>query len=403
MRSLTSIGLTTLTCVLLGTACTGSPPRPVPFPMSASLGAQLAPAVATLDSAIRAGAAPGAVLAVSVRGERFIHGTGRLGIDTPTRPTASTLYDMASLTKVVALTTLAMIAVDEGRLDLDATVVSYLPDFGRGLGPKGSVTVRDLLLHDSGLPAHRRLWEETFVREGAILRTVTSDLTRAPGEAMVYSDLGAITLMTILEQVYGARIDRLFEERIAEPLQMTRSRYLPPAGWRSQIAPTENDPWRGHVLLGEVHDENASRLGGVSGHAGLFSTADDLLHFTEWALAGSLGRQVPGAPPPPRGFATWTLAQDHPTGSSRGLGWDTPSGRSSAGTIMSARSFGHTGFTGTSIWIDPTREVIVVLLTNRVHPTRNTPNFSLVRAVVGDAVMRSLFPDATPRAPEAER
>lgn len=379
--------------------CAGSPPPSSTLPMSAPLATHLAPAIATLDSAINAGAAPGAVLAVSVRGERFTYGTGHLGIHEPARPDAGTLYDMASLTKVIALTTLAMMAVDEGKLDLDATVVSYLPDFGRGLGPKNSVTVRDLLLHDSGLPAHRRLWEEAFVRKGAILRTVTSDLVDPPGTRMVYSDLGAITLMTIIEKLYGERIDHLFEERIAGPLHMTRSRYLPPGSWRAEIAPTEDDPWRGHILHGEVHDENASRLGGVSGHAGLFSTADDLLHFTEWALAGSLGRQVPGEPPVPPEFATWTLRQDHPAGSSRGLGWDTPSGRSSAGSIMSARSFGHTGFTGTSIWIDPTRETIIILLTNRVNPTRNTPNFSAVRAVVADAVMRSLFPEAEPRDP----
>jgi CubicO group peptidase (beta-lactamase class C family) len=385
------------TVAVLLTGCAGGPPPSRPLPRSAPLAQRLAPAVAVLDSAIAAGAAPGAVLAVSVRGERFTHGTGRLGLDDPAVPDAGTLYDMASLTKVIALTTLAMIAVDEGKLVLDVPVVSYLPDFGRGMGPKGSVTVRDLLLHDSGLPAHRRLWEETFVRTGAILRTVTSDLERSPGERMVYSDLGAITLMAILEQRYGRRIDQLFRERVAEPLGLQRTRFLPPKGWRPAIAPTENDPWRGHVLRGEVHDENASRLGGVSGHAGLFSTADDLLRFTEWALAGSLGRTLAGDPPPPPEFATWTVAQDHPAGSSRGLGWDTPSGRSSAGTIMSSRSFGHTGFTGTSIWIDPTREVIVVLLTNRVHPTRNTPNFSLVRSVVADAVMRSVFPDATPR------
>ncbi|MEO8480079.1 MAG: serine hydrolase domain-containing protein [Gemmatimonadota bacterium] len=383
--------------LILLAGCAGSPPPSSTLPMSASLAARLAPALATLDSAIQAGAAPGAVLAVSVRGERFTYGTGHLGVNEPTRPDAGTLYDMASLTKVIALTTLAMMAVDEGKLDLDATVVSYLPDFARGLGPKRSVTVRDLLLHDSGLPAHRRLWEETFVRKGAILRTVTSDLVEPPGTEMVYSDLGAITLMTIIEKLYGERIDELFEDRIAEPLHMTRSRYLPPQSWRAQIAPTEDDPWRGHILHGEVHDENASRLGGVSGHAGLFSTADDLLHFTEWALAGSLGRQVPGDPPVPPEFATWTRRQDHPAGSSRGIGWDTPSGRSSAGTIMSARSFGHTGFTGTSIWVDPTRETIIILLTNRVNPTRNTPNFSVVRGVVADAVMRSLFPDAPPR------
>jgi CubicO group peptidase (beta-lactamase class C family) len=386
-----------LTLAVALTGCATALPPSHTLPMSAPLALRLAPAVAALDSAIAAGAAPGAVLAVSVRGERFTYGTGRLGIADSSRPNAGTLYDMASLTKVIALTTLAMMAVDEGRLNLDVPVVSYLPDFGRGLGPKGSVTVRDLLLHDSGLPAHRRLWEETFVRKGAILRTVTSDLERAPGLRMVYSDLGAITLMAILEKMYDTRIDDLFAERVAQPLGMTRTRYLPPRSWRADIAPTENDPWRGHILRGEVHDENAGRLGGVSGHAGLFSTADDLLRFTEWALAGSRGDSVPDELAPPREFVTWTVTQDHPEGSSRGLGWDTPSGRSSSGTVMSARSFGHTGFTGTSIWIDPPRQTIIILLTNRVHPTRNTPKFGNIRAVVADAVMHALFPDAPPR------
>ncbi|HRP08018.1 MAG TPA: serine hydrolase, partial [Gemmatimonadales bacterium] len=268
---------------LFSVACAGGPPAVLPIPTSPTLAVRLAPAVTVLDSAIAAGAAPGAVLAVSVNGERFIHGTGHLGLDDDTVPDHGTMYDMASLTKVVALTTVAMMAVDEGLLDLDARVVSYLPDFGRGLGRKSDVRVRDLLLHDSGLPAHRRLWEETVVREGAILRSITSDLNTAPGTEMVYSDLGAITLTAILEKLYGQRFDRIFADKVAEPLGMTRSRFLPPRGWRSAIAPTENDPWRGHVLRGEVHDENTSRLGGVSGHAGLFSTADDVLRFTEWA------------------------------------------------------------------------------------------------------------------------
>lgn len=386
-----------LPIILLAAGCAGGPPPADPLPVNASLAQRLAPATRVLDSAISAGAAPGAVLAVSLRGERFTYGTGHLGVGLSQRPTDSTLYDMASLTKVIALTTLSMMAVDEGKLRLDVPVVSYLPDFGRGLGPKGSVTVRDLLLHDSGLPAHRRLWEETFVRKGAILRTVTTDLERAPGIKMVYSDLGAITLMTIIEKLYHTRIDKLFEERVAKPLHMARTRYLPPRSWRSQIAPTEDDPWRGHILWGEVHDENAARLGGVSGHAGLFSTADDLLRFTEWALAGSLGRTIPGEPPPPPEFQSWTVDQNHPEGSSRGLGWDTPSGRSSSGTIMSARSFGHTGYTGTSIWIDPTRQLVIILLTNRVNPTRVTPKFGNIRGVVADAVMKQLFPDAPPR------
>jgi CubicO group peptidase (beta-lactamase class C family) len=350
-----------------------------------------------LDSAIAAGATPGAVLAVSIKGQRFIYGSGRLGIHDAGRPGGQTLYDMASLTKVIALTTLSMMAVEERKLDLDAPVVKYLPDFARGTGPKAAVTVRDLLLHDSGLPPGRALWHETFVRRGAVLRTITTDLDTVPGARMVYSDLGAITLMAILEKQYGTRIDKLFAERVVKPLGFRRMRYLPPKGWLGEIAPTENDPWRKRELRGEVHDENAAWMDGVSGHAGLFSDAEDLLRFGEWALAGALGRTVAGTLQPPKEFATWTVRQDHPAGSSRALGWDTPSGISSAGTIMSSRSFGHTGYTGTSIWVDPEREIVIVLLTNRVNPTRNTPKFGLIRAVVADAVMRALFPGVPPR------
>lgn len=387
--------LVTAAALLIG--CSGGPPETQPVPVSAPLAARLSGAARVLDSAIAAGAAPGAVLAVSLDGERFFHGSGRLGLEDPTVPGPTTMYDMASLTKVVALTTVAMMAVEEGLLDLDAPVVRYLPDFGRGLGPKPDVRVRDLLLHDSGLPAHRRLWEETVVRKGAILRSITSDLNAAPGDRMVYSDIGAITLTAILEQLYDERIDRLFARKVAGPLGMTRSRFTPPRSWRAEIAPTENDPWRGHVLRGEVHDENTARLDGISGHAGLFSSAEDVLRFSEWALAGARGETANAPIQPPAIYRDWVVRQDRPAGSSRALGWDTPSGRSSAGTLMSASSFGHTGFTGTSIWIDPPRKLVIVLLTNRVHPTRNTPLFTPLRPTVADAVVKSLFPDAIPR------
>lgn len=382
--------------LLLG--CAPSLPRTVPAPSDPDLVSRLAPAGRALDSAIAAGAAPGAVLAVSLHGEHFFHASGRLGVNDPHPPTPATLYDMASLTKVIALTTLTMFAVEEGRVELDRPVVDYLPEFARGTGWKSAVTVRELLLHDSGLPADRRLWQETVVRSGAVLRTITTDLDTLPGTRMVYSDLGAITLMAILERVYHERIDRLFAERIAGPLGFTRMRYRPPAGWRTEIAPTEVDAWRGREMRGEVHDENAWWMNGVSGHAGLFSDAVDLLTFGEWALAGRLGTRWPGALQPPAEFRTWTIRQDQPPGSSRALGWDTPSGVSSSGTIMSANSFGHTGFTGTSIWIDPDRQVVIVLLTNRVNPTRNTPKFGNLRGAVADAVMRGLFPGAPRRA-----
>jgi CubicO group peptidase (beta-lactamase class C family) len=211
----------------------------------------------------------------------------------------------------------------------------------------------------------------------------------------VYSDLSAITLGTIIEKQYHERLDELFAERVARPLGFTRMRYLPPREWREEIASTEIEAVPGRpttALRGEVHDENAWRLGGVSGHAGLFSDADDLLRFGEWVLAGATGQSYAGALQPPSELATWTVRQNQPVGSSRALGWDTPSENSSAGHYMSAQSFGHTGYTGTSIWIDPTRDIVIVLLTNRVNPSRDTPKFGMLRSVVADAVMTSLFP-----------
>lgn len=383
-------------------ACTpGGPPRTDPIPVSAALSMRLEPAARVLDSAIAAGAAPGAVLAVSVGGEHFVHSIGQLAVDDRRPPDGRTLYDMASLTKVVALTTLAMMAVDEKNLALDTPVVHYLAEFANGKGPKTLVTVRDLLLHDSGLPPDPvpGLWQTTKNRKAAIKSVLATGLDTVPGARFVYSDLSAITLAAIIEKLYHKRLDQLFAERVTQPLGLTRMRFLPPGNWRDEIAPTEIEPFRGLAALrGSVHDENAWWLDGVAGHAGLFSDAEDLLRFGEWALAGSLGRRFEGAVQPPTEFITWTLRQDHPVGSSRGIGWDTPSGVSSAGTIMSSRSFGHTGFTGTSIWVDPDHEVVIVLLTNRVNPTRDTPKFGLIRAVVADAVMKSLFPEAVPRA-----
>ena len=171
---------------------------------------------------------------------------------------------------------------------------------------------------------------------------------------------------------------------------MSSTRFLPPADWLSRIAPTEQDPWRGRMIHGEVHDENASRLGGVSGHAGLFGTAEDLLTFGDWLLAARVGRDSLPVELERDIVQRFTTRQDFPPGSSRALGWDTPSGLSSAGTLMSSASFGHTGFTGTSIWLDPERELVVVLLSNRVHPTRENAKWGPVRRHVADRVVRGL-------------
>lgn len=338
---------------------------------------------AVIDSGIAHAAAPGAVIAVSLGGARYVHGVGRLGLDDPTEPGFSAVYDLASLTKVVGLTTGLMFAAAEGQIDLDAPAGRYVPRF---TGPgKERVTIRGLLTHSSGLPAHRRLWEESDGPAAALVLVNETPLDTAPGTRTVYSDLGAIVLSEALKAVLGEPLDAALERLVFQPLGMTTTRFLPPESWRPRTAPTELDPWRGRMLRGEVHDENAAWLGGVSGHAGLFSSSEDLLRFGEWLLDQWHGRTVPGEPHLPRNLVReFTRRQDLVPGSSRALGWDTPSPGSSAGIRLSPQSFGHTGFTGTSIWIDPTRDLVVVLLTNRVHPTRDNPRLGPLRPLAAD-------------------
>lgn len=358
-------------------AC-GPAVRPVgPAPLPAHLDWVRAGEV--VDSAVAAGAAPGAVLGVSAQGVTWLHGTGRLGLDDPRQPGPETVYDLASLTKVVALTTGLMFAVDDGLVELDAPVVRYLPSFS---GPgKDRVTVRHLLTHSSGLPAHRRLWELSTDAAAALALVDSTPLDTLPGTRTVYSDLGAILLTRVLETATGEPLDRYVQRRLLEPLGLASTRFRPPPEWLSWIAPTELDPWRGRVVHGEVHDENAAWLGGVSGHAGLFGSAEDLLVFGRWLLDRSR------TAPRPATVAEFVRRQDVVQGSSRALGWDTPSGVSSAGALMSRSSFGHTGFTGTSLWIDPARELVVVLLSNRVHPTRENGAWLPVRGLVADRVV----------------
>jgi serine-type D-Ala-D-Ala carboxypeptidase len=360
-----------------------------------------------LDSAVARGAAPGAVLGVTHDGERFVFGTGRLGDLDASRPGPGTVYDLASLTKVVGLTTGLMLAVNEGKIELDAPVQRYVPAFAGA--EKEKVTVRQLLGHAGGLPAWRPLFREASSRRDAFALADTTPLEYPPGSRDVYSDLGAIVLTQILETVYHQRIDSLVEQRIFGPLGLTSLRYLPPPGWLPRIAPTEMDPWRGRVLRGEVHDENAAVMDGVSGHAGLFGSMEDLLGFAEWMLAQADGRSVgqsaswsesgstslpsDRATVRPPVFRTFTTRQNLVPGSSRALGWDTPDSGSSSGSLLSPHSVGHTGFTGTSIWIDFDRRVAIVLLSNRVHPTRNNPRWNPVRAGVADLVMTTLFED----------
>ncbi len=391
--------------VLLLAACVPGHPNDSAGPVP-RLKIDWQPVMQYLDSAVARGAAPGAVLGVIHDGERFVFGTGRLGDLDAGRPGPGTLYDLASLTKVVGLTTGLMLAVSEGKIELDAPVQRYVPAFAGA--EKEKITVRLLLGHAGGLPAWRPLFREVSSRQDAFTLADTTPLEYSPGSRDVYSDLGAIVLTQILETVYHQRIDSLLEQRIFGPLGLTSLRYLPPPGWLSRIAPTEMDPWRGRVLRGEVHDENAAVMDGVSGHAGLFGSVEDLLGFAEWMIAvgndGTTERRKVGVsdgstsdhtfPTFPRSVVqTFTTRQNLVPGSSRALGWDTPDSGSSSGRLLSPHSVGHTGFTGTSLWIDFDRRVAIVLLSNRVHPTRNNPRWNPVRAGVADLVMTTLFED----------
>jgi CubicO group peptidase (beta-lactamase class C family) len=355
---------------------------------------------AIVEAGVSAGAFPGAVLAVGLRGSlAHLRAFGRLSYDADAATVAvDTLYDLASLTKVVVTTTLSMILFDEGRLDLDARVHDWFPSFSGAA--KERVTVRHLLTHSGGLLWWAPLYKELAGKQAYLDRIVAMDLDYEPGTKSVYSDLGIILLGEILERVGGAPFEELACRRVLEPLEMRDARYRPPVALLPRIAPTENDPWRGRVVRGEVHDENALALGGVAPHAGLFATATDLSHVCAMLLDGGAfaGRRVVSR-------ATLELFTERAgvPASSRALGWDTPSderversstpgqpGFSSAGSLFSVRSFGHTGFTGTSMWMDPERHLSVVLLTNRVHPTRQNTAIGGVRAAVADAVVHAL-------------
>ena len=332
---------------------------------------------------------PGAVVAVGHRGA-LAHlqafGSQSYAEDAPA-VTTDTLYDLASLTKVIATTTMAMILVDDGRLDLDAPIQDFLPLFA-GDG-KAAVTVRQLLTHSSGIDWWAPLYEQLEGQAAYVEQIQAMPLAYAPGTKTLYSDLGLILLGEILERVAGQPLEQFAAERIFEPLGMESTLYRPGPELLPRIAPTEVDSdWRGRLLHGEVHDENAHALGGVAPHAGLFGTAGDLARLAQMLLNGGVFEHH-------RIVSAATIAQfTRRAGlldSTRALGWDTKSAEgSSAGTLFSPSSFGHTGFTGTSLWIDPERELFVILLTNRVHPTRENKLIRKVRPAVADAVIRGL-------------
>lgn len=350
---------------------------------------------AVLDRGLAAQAYPGAIAVVGTATRTLATvAVGRLDAADSTVPDAHTRWDLASLTKVVGTTTLVLQLVDQGRVALDTPMVRYLPGW-RGEKVEG-ITVRHLLTHASGLPAWRAFHKEADDAAEARQQLLLVSPEAAPGTRYRYSDIGFLLLGRMVETLTGTRLDSAFAARVATPLGLRETAWLPPFELRPSIAPTEFDSWRQRKVRGEVHDENAYRFGGVAGHAGLFSSAADMVRIAQlWLGGGALGttRLARRAT-----VATFTRVQDTLV-SRRALGWETPTGTNSAGTRLSARAFGHTGFTGTSMWMDPDKDLFIVLLTNRVNPTRENSRIGGVRTGLADAVVGAL--EGAPRAPVA--
>jgi CubicO group peptidase (beta-lactamase class C family) len=293
---------------------------------------------------------------------------------------AGTIFDLASLTKVIATTSLVMRQVEAGRLTLDRPIAGLVPEW-RNADRQG-VTLAHLLDHSSGLPAHEHFWGRLIDRAEFERAICSLPLAHPPGTHAVYSDPGFMLLGFALERHAGATLHQQFSE-FTGAFDEDELYFRPPPALRGRIAPTEFDAWRGRLLQGEVHDENAAALGGVAGHAGLFGTARSVGRFARIVLTTFRKPTVLGSPELMTRFARRTEVPE----SSRALGWDTMLPTSSCGTRMSSTSIGHTGFTGTSLWIDYERDLYVVLLTNRVYPTRDNAALVALRPRAHDAIL----------------
>jgi len=363
-------------------------------PMDVRAETQLQPAFDVIEKAIADKAFPGATLAVGYKDKVALHAFGRLSYAAKApQVNLRTMYDVASLTKVIVTTTLVEKLVEgdfKSPLNLDAPIERYLPEWASGPQPewRHRVTVRHLMTHTSGLPAFKEYWRISKGKEDTLRMIFAEPLEYEPGTKMIYSDLGIILMAEIIQRLTGRTLDDLAREYIFGPLGMKDTMYKPPKKLWPQIAPTEFDAqFRRRLVQGEVHDENAFAIGGVSGHAGVFSTAPDLAAFCQMLLNGGVYAHE-------RILRRATIAQfiapQALSGNTRTLGWVVPTEGSSSGHYFSPHSFGHTGFTGTSIWIDPDRQLFVVLLTNRVNPTRENHKIAEVRPALHDAVMQAL-------------
>ncbi|MGC2401785.1 MAG: serine hydrolase domain-containing protein [Acidobacteriaceae bacterium] len=368
---------------------TNSPPQ-IAIPDSASAQRQqFQAAYSVLENAIRERAFPGAAFGVLAHDRVLaLDGIGTFTYESVAKPvTASTVFDLASVTKVVATTSMAMLLYQKGLLELDRPLVQILPAFAEG-EPSGSarraVTLRMLLAHASGLPGYVRLFETSEGPEALFEACLRLPLEAAPGSRSDYSDPGFILLGKALESIAGEGIESFSTRQVFAPLSMRSTCFRPADGWRSAIPPTEYDAhFRRRIIQGEVQDENCFILGGVAGHAGLFSNALDPLLFAQCLLEKKLLFTS-------ETIRLFSTRAGLPRDSSRALGWDTPSQPSSSGRFFSRHSAGHLGYAGTSLWIDFERGMAIVLLTNRTWPDRQSQLIRAVRPAFYDAAMEAL-------------
>jgi CubicO group peptidase (beta-lactamase class C family) len=345
-------------------------------------------AFAILEEGIRQHAFPGAALAVLYRGHLVAHkALGRHTYEA-TSPAVepTTIYDLASVTKVVATTATAMILFQRGLLDLNMPVREVLPQFEHIGDPRrANVTIRMLLAHSSGLPGYVRLFDQARGHDAMLETACSLPLSADPASRAEYSDIGFIILGEILENVAGESLDRFCRREVFAPLGMANTGFCPLVSLRQSIPPTEDDQtFRRRIVQGEVEDENAYAMGGIAGHAGLFAPALDLTIFAECMLRG-------GEPVfQPETVELFTRRESSPAGKSHALGWDTPSAPSQSGRYFSPGSFGHLGYAGTSLWVDPQRQLSVTLLTNRTWPDRQSQLIKKIRPFFHDAVVEAL-------------
>ena len=382
----TALILLTFSLALVQTM-TGAVPEPKTSTPKADV--QLGAVDSIINQSIAEGNIPGAVLLVGHNGKVIYRKAyGYRALEPKREPmTVDTIFDMASLTKVIATTTAVMQLVEQGKIRLNDPVAKYLPDFAQN--GKEDITIRQLLTHYSGLAPDIDLTPAFDSKESAYRLAYAETPAQAPGSGFVYSDTNFIVLAAVVEKVSGETLDEYVQRHIFGPLKMTHTRFNPPAAWRAKIAPTEYDEHE-HMLRGVVHDPRARRMGGVAGHAGLFSSADDLAKFAQVLLDGGDGILSAVT------VAKMTQPETPPSASVlRGFGWDIDSPFSSnRGDLLPIGSYGHTGFTGTSIWIDPTTQTYIILLTNAVHPRGKGNAIGLrVKVATEVAAALSLTPD----------